>query len=138
MANECEVKGWYVSQARNIVAIITGKVADYEDNCEENKVGSRLANEEESKPSIPEPKRSFTLFPNPNNGSMTMVYDLGEESNGNMNLYDVTGKLINSYDLQTKNGVLEINEDQLHNGIYFYRILVNGIIVNSNKIVIIK
>jgi hypothetical protein len=55
-----------------------------------------------------------------------------------MNLYDVTGKLISSYDLQTASGSIEINEAQLKNGIYFYRILVKGIIINTNKIVIIK
>ena len=78
------------------------------------------------------------VFNHPNNGTMTMVYDLGKDTKGSMNLYDVTGKLINTYDLQNTTGTIEINESQLHNGIYFYCILVNGITINTNKIVIIK
>lgn len=140
MANECAVKGWYVVQSRNIIAAITNQIGTYDDGCEEDAKSSvsRMANSEKS-PIVIEPKRSFTLFPNPNNGSMTMIYDLGKDTNASMNLYDVTGKLINTYDLQNTNGAIEINEDQLHNGVYFYRILVNGTTtVNTNKIVIIK
>jgi hypothetical protein len=138
IAKECTVKGWYVVQARNIMNVISGQLLYYDDNCDDTKVSSRMANAEETKVPVTEPKRSFTLFPNPNNGNMTMIYDLGKDSNAGMNLYDVTGKLINTYDLQNGSGAIEINEAQLHNGIYFYHILVNGNIVNTNKIVIIK
>lgn len=69
---------------------------------------------------------------------MALAYDLGKDTKASMNLYDVTGKLVNTYNLQNTTGTIEINEDQLHNGIYFYCILVNGIKVNTNKIVIIK
>lgn len=69
---------------------------------------------------------------------MTMIYDLGKDTEANMNLYDVTGKLINTYHLSNTIGSVEINEAQLQNGIYFYCILVSGIKVNTNKIVIIK
>jgi hypothetical protein len=138
MANECEVKGWYVAQSRSILNTISGTLINYADNCEDTKANTRMANEEEKPTSSIEPKRSFNLFPNPNNGSMTMTYDLGKDTEGSMNLYDVTGKLINTYNLSTTIGSIEINEDKLHNGIYFYCILVNGIKVNTNKIVIIK
>lgn len=139
MANECAVKGWYVVQSRNIIASITKQVGTYDDGCEEETKpsGSRMVNSEES-PIVIEHKRSFTLFPNPNNGSMTMIYDLGKDTNASMNLYDVTGKLINTYDLQNTNGAIEINEDQLHNGIYFYSILVKEKVIKNNKIVIIR
>ncbi|MBC7694886.1 MAG: T9SS type A sorting domain-containing protein [Burkholderiales bacterium] len=138
MANECVVKGWYVTQSRNILNAISGYLRDYADNCENTKVSSRMANETKILATVIDPKRSFTLFPNPNNGNMTMIYDLGKDTKANMNLYDVTGKLINTYDLQNTNGAIEINEAQLHNGIYFYCILVNGIMINTNKLIIIK
>ena len=139
MANECEVKGWYVAEARSILNSISGTLNNYADNCEDTKASARMTNNEEEKPTtLIEPKRSFTLFPNPNNGSMTLTYDLGKDTEANMNLYDVTGKLISTYNLSNTIGSIEINEDQLKNGIYFYCILVNGIKVNTNKIVIIK
>jgi hypothetical protein len=83
-------------------------------------------------------EHTFLLYPNPNNGNMNMTYDLGKDTEGSMTLFDVTGKLINTYHLQNTNGTIEINESQLPNGIYIYFILVNGIKVNTNKIVIIK
>ncbi len=138
MANECEVKGWYVAQSRSILNTISGTLINYANNCEDTKATARMANEVEKPTSIIDPKRSFNLYPNPNNGSMTMTYDLGKDAEGSMNLYDVTGKLINTYNLSNTTGSIDINEDQLHNGIYFYCILVEGIKVNTNKIVIIK
>lgn len=138
MANECEVKGWYVAQSRSILNTISGTLINYADNCEDTKATARMANEEEKSTSTIEPKRSFNLFPNPNNGNMTLTYDFGKDTEGSMNLFDVTGKLINTYNLSNTTGSIEINESQLHNGIYFYCILVNGIKINTNKIVIIK
>ncbi|MBL7935830.1 MAG: hypothetical protein JNM51_08505 [Bacteroidia bacterium] len=137
MADECSVKGWYVTQSRNILNAISGYLRDYADNCEDGKSKSRMAGEDENA-TIIEPNRSFNLFPNPNNGSMIMFYDLGADKEAELNLYDVTGKLINNYVLQNGIGNLEINEAQLHNGIYFYRILVKGKIIHTNKVVIIK
>ncbi len=69
---------------------------------------------------------------------MTLTYVLGKDEEASMNLYDVTGKLINTYNLLNTTGSIEINEAQLYNGIYFYCILVNGNKLNTNKIVIIK
>ena len=138
MANECEVKGWYVAEARSILNTVSGTLINYADNCEDTKANARMAYEEEKPASIIEPKHSFNLYPNPNNGNMSMTYDLGKDIEGSMNLYDVTGKLINTYNLLNTSGSVEIIEGQLHNGIYFYCILVNGIKVYTNKIVIIK
>lgn len=80
----------------------------------------------------------FILYPNPNNGNMSLSYNIGSGSKASMNLFDVTGKLVNSYDLQNNVGILEINEGHLQNGIYFYNILINDIVVKTNKMVIIK
>ncbi len=138
MANECEVKGWYVAQSRSILNAISDTLINYADNCEDTKANARIANEEEKSTSTIEPKRLFNLFPNPNNGNMTLTYVLGKDEEASMNLYDVTGKLINTYNLLNTTGSIEINEAQLYNGIYFYCILVNGNKINTNKIVIIK
>lgn len=137
MANECPVKGWYVSQSRSILNAINGNIVEYTNECGEIKSGSRMASEENIA-SIKVIPTMFNLYPNPNNGFMTMYYDLGNDKDADMNLYDVTGKLINSYKLENSVGTIEINEADLHNGIYFYRILVNGNIINTNKVVIIK
>ena len=69
---------------------------------------------------------------------MILDYDLATDGNGKVELIDVTGKMINSYRLDTAKGKLEMNERSLQNGIYFYRILVKDKIIKTDKIVIIK
>lgn len=83
-------------------------------------------------------KHKFNLFPNPNNSVMEFSYDLGSDSEAIMKLFDVTGKLICVYKLQNTQGTMSMNEQSLHNGIYFYHILVGGKTVKTDKIVIIK
>jgi hypothetical protein len=135
MANECLVKGAYVAQSRNILDIISNQALTYDDNCDVEANASRKAKPETSTIVT---KTSFNLFPNPNNGSMQLDYDLGGYSNATMKLYDVTGKLITSYKLQNNKGTILINEQDLNNGIYFYHILVNDKSIKNDKIVIIK
>ncbi len=55
-----------------------------------------------------------------------------------MKLFDVTGKLINTYTLSTTKGSITINERNLTNGIYFYSILVKENVIKNDKIVIIR
>ncbi|MBI3520254.1 MAG: T9SS type A sorting domain-containing protein [Bacteroidetes bacterium] len=85
-----------------------------------------------------ENKLKCSLYPNPNKGVMTLEYDLGNTNEATMNLYDVTGKLMSTYKLQSNKGMLQMNEQTLENGIYFYHILVEGKSIKTDKIVIIK
>jgi hypothetical protein len=81
----------------------------------------------------------FKLFPNPNNGSMNFIYSLNETSIGELTIYDVTGKLVSKHSLQTgKNNQLFVNESELKNGVYFYKLVIDNEIKQSDKIVIIK
>ncbi len=80
----------------------------------------------------------ISMRPNPNNGTMILDYDLGNYSNAKVNLFDITGKIINSYKLSDTKGILQMNEQDLNNGIYFYSILVGDKTIKTDKIVIIK
>jgi len=137
MANECIVKGYYVVQARNLLHIITHRITEYEDLCEAevNAMRRTKGKTEETENNI---HTSFNLFPNPNNGNMVLDYDLGTINNAVIKLYDITGNFIKSYKLETSKGMLEINEQNIHNGIYFYHILVEDKTIKTDKIVIIK
>jgi len=46
--------------------------------------------------------------------------------------------VISTWILQSGQGTMPISEENLNAGIYFYRFIVDGKIINSNKIVIIK
>jgi hypothetical protein len=136
MANECVVKGDYVTHARNLVGVFTHTTILYDDECETEANASRM-----KKPvtlSGVEGQTTFNLFPNPNNGTMQLDYDLGNDSEATVKLFDVTGKIISTYTLQNTKGSIGMNERNLTNGIYFYRILVKEKVIKNDKIVIIK
>lgn len=81
----------------------------------------------------------FTLYPNPNDGSMNFIYTLNERSQGDFYIYDISGRLITKYSLQSgENNQLLINETQLNNGVYFYKVIVDNELKASDKIVILK
>jgi hypothetical protein len=82
--------------------------------------------------------RKIKLYPNPNNGNMQLDYSLSEGENGIVKIMDVTGKLIITYVLEKDKTNIAISEAALKNGVYFYQIIVNGEVVNSDKLVIIK
>ncbi len=135
MANECPAKGAYVSSSRNLVNAILRTVIMYDDNCDAEADASRKA-----KPKVDEVVNatSFNLFPNPNNGIMQLDYNLGIYANAKFNLFDITGKLIQTKNITSNEGSLFINEQNLDNGIYFYSILVGEKTIKTDKIVIIK
>ncbi len=81
---------------------------------------------------------SCKIYPNPNNGTMQFDYELTEVQSGQLFLYDLTGKIIQSWILKSGQGTMPINEENLNNGIYFYRFIVNGEPVNCDKIIIVK
>jgi hypothetical protein len=80
----------------------------------------------------------FNLYPNPNNGTMTLEYSLSANEQGEFIIYDLTGKLITHYELDNVNNQLIISNKQLTNGIYFYHIKVNSKIVRNDKFIIIN
>jgi len=81
----------------------------------------------------------FKLFPNPNDGTMNFIYSLKETSQGEMVIFDLTGKAVANYQLASglDNQIL-INESNLSNGVYFYKVIIDSEIKVSDKIVIIK
>ena len=114
MANECVVKGDYVTHARNLVDVFTSITILYDDECETEANASR-----KKKITSDIVTRAFNLYPNPNNGVMQLDYKLGNDSEATMKLFDVTGKLISTYSLQNTKGTVAINERNLTKGAQF-------------------
>ena len=81
---------------------------------------------------------SITLYPNPNNGRMLLNYSLKPNDKATLFIYDIAGKWISTYPLNSSVTQMSINDELLNNGIYFYQIRVNGRMIQSNKLVIIK
>ena len=78
------------------------------------------------------------LYPNPNNGMMTLECNLLDSENGKLSIYDITGKLIRVYNLAYGTKKLSIDAQLLEAGVYLYDIVVNNKKVKTNKLTIIK
>ena len=78
------------------------------------------------------------VYPNPNDGNMYFDYSLMDDEQGELQIYDVMGKLIKIYELSAEENQLYINDAQLQNGVYLFKLVVNNQIVNSGKVIIIK
>ncbi|MEI6489223.1 MAG: T9SS type A sorting domain-containing protein [Bacteroidota bacterium] len=80
----------------------------------------------------------FELYPNPNDGRMQLNYTINSNETGIVTIYSVLGEVISNYKLSNDAHVLFINEGDLKNGIYIYKVKTNDSIVNSGKIVVNK
>lgn len=83
-------------------------------------------------------KRKTKIYPQPNNGVFTLEYELKNNESGTIKIHDISGKLVASYPLIAAKNSLQINANDLNNGVYLYQVVVNGKTVNADKLVIIK
>ncbi len=83
-------------------------------------------------------QRNYNIMPNPNNGVMQLNYSLADSETGMLKIFDLLGKEISSYKLAQGSTLLNINETQLNNGVYLYKVIVNDKMVKSDKLVIVK
>lgn len=81
---------------------------------------------------------NISIYPNPNNGNIVFEYDLRSTEKGLLGIYDLTGKLILTYNLAVGENKLQITNSGLENGIYQCNLMVDGKIMQNAKLVIIK
>ncbi len=137
IANKCPYyDGIGVYQARTLLAYYNGEFTPYNiDNCNR----SRDEMHRPRKKEIDATKEiSFNIYPNPNNGNFTLIYNLGIENSGRVELYDAIGVKIAEYLLNSSNGTIPVSEQNLRQGLYFYKVYTNSGIKKIGKIVIIK
>jgi hypothetical protein len=85
-----------------------------------------------------EEEEFVTIYPNPNDGSMTLQYGLTNADLGVFKIYDVTGKLIKDIQLETNSRSHSVNVQDLNPGVYIYEITVNERSIKKDKLTIIK
>ena len=78
------------------------------------------------------------LYPNPAQDKCTYEASLAETESGMIMMYTLTGKLISSYRLNSGDNKIDIDLASLSNGIYLYKIYINGEVVDYKKLVISK
>ncbi len=75
------------------------------------------------------------IYPNPNDGNMQMDYFIS--SAAILTIYDITGRMVDTYKING-NGSLQISNNNLNEGIYFYEVISDGALLLKEKLVIIK
>lgn len=80
----------------------------------------------------------FKLFPNPNIGAMQLTYQINVTDIGYVVITDIVGRQLNKYKLEKEKTLLNIDESELRDGIYFCQIYINEQEVYSDKIIIAK
>lgn len=68
----------------------------------------------------------FAVYPNPNNGSMTVRYHLSEGESGTLTVYSVLGERIHVQPLKGGADQMELNLSSVNSGIYLLNLEVNG------------
>jgi hypothetical protein len=78
------------------------------------------------------------VMPNPNNGTMTVLYNLNGKQNCEFVIYDLTGQKVFSQKLDATLNSVEVKSQEMSNGMYFYHLMTNGVSLVKEKLVIIR
>jgi YbbR domain-containing protein len=81
----------------------------------------------------------LSVYPNPVVSNATIELNLTKKSNVSMNVVDVLGKLVasNSYNLNSGNNKINLDVNNIENGVYFIELNVNGS-TSTKKITVTK
>jgi N-acetylneuraminic acid mutarotase len=81
--------------------------------------------------------QSISIYPNPSSGNLSFSYS-GLGDNSQLKITDVLGNTIDSRTIDNKQGVLNLNESGLSNGMYFYQLLTAGKQTSTGKFIIAR
>ncbi len=80
---------------------------------------------------------SIAAYPNPANSYVTINYDLNKvASNASLIIRNILGKTMKEFPLTSQSGRVNVNIEDLDEGIYFYSVMINSDIQNSKKLII--
>ena len=67
-----------------------------------------------------------------------LAYDLKKYNEANVQIADVTGKIVFNADIDNMNSILNINTNQLQSGIYFIQLTKGKQLLWTDKVMISK
>jgi hypothetical protein len=76
------------------------------------------------------------LYPNPAQNSCTYEAALNDSQTGFIMMYDLNGRLLQSHQLLAGQNKVDMDLSVFSNGIYMYKIIINGEIIEHKKLVI--
>jgi hypothetical protein len=135
IANQCPQQGGLpVYRARVLLNVLNDNVGYWDDYCASS---ARTSNPDQFNTNI-NANGTVILFPNPNDGNMTLFNNLPPEQQGEFVIYDVLGNTIAKTVLEKGVNQKQIDLTAVAPGVYYYRITVNGIVIKNDKIIIAK
>ena len=78
------------------------------------------------------------LYPNPNNGTMEIEYQIPEDTQAIISITNPLGQILAQWYLPPEHNKLEIKVPNLSSGVYYYEISIEKRILQKDKIIIIK
>jgi hypothetical protein len=77
--------------------------------------------------------------PNPNNGTMQLLYSLHQAKTATLTVYDITGKQMYAKDLDTNTSLVDVSINNLSQSVYYYKIIdANSKVLISDKLLLNK
>ena len=139
IANLCAYKyGNGVYQARALLNLLSYSNTSYTETCTFDS-GSRIGNFNDEEHGVSTVENILArLYPNPNNGSFTLAYDLKQMPEATIQLIDISGKLVYTTRIDNLNNLLKINTNDLNDGLYFIRLISNKTLLWTDKVMISK
>jgi hypothetical protein len=145
LANQCPFEyGPAVYRARAIMASYDPLVTFYTNECEtlpfkKNKSMQSNDNSTSVEESSAGYVNYYNLYPNPASEQLSFEYAIGGEFHGaSLEIFNLTGTMVYNEILSENEGKLSIDLANLSGGIYFYKVIIDGRIDKTEKLVIIK
>ena len=80
---------------------------------------------------------NLSAYPNPVLNNLTINYSIDKNvENGTLDLYDVLGQKISTYNLSDNKGRLNINVSDLNAGVYFYSIKIDDKAIKTERVIV--
>jgi len=89
--------------------------------------------------SVPEIKNGFSLYPNPASSQATLKYDIATVDNANVEVLDITGKVIERFPLQSTTGILQLQLGSKYSaGMYVVQVKSGNTLLYSQDLIVNK
>ena len=78
-------------------------------------------------------------MPNPSKDQVKITFTLPDGANrGELTIYNTSGQIMKSYTVDNRFGFIMVDDSQFAPGLYYYNLVVNGVLSSTQKMVVVK
>ncbi|MFY9309535.1 MAG: T9SS type A sorting domain-containing protein [Bacteroidia bacterium] len=135
LANKCPfTDGLAVYQARVMLSGIDSLGTEYANACETADDASRILYTD----ALTEDNTALTIYPNPAFGQVTITYIIEPTDEAVIEIYNLIGEKVAMQFLDADATEQTFSVALLNSGVYLYKYSINGKVIKSDKLVIVK